>query len=424
MLRPLPILVAFLFLFFHTALFATPFQAPSDSVARNDSIVGFGKRFSFHTNVIDWCIAMPNLGIEWDFSGKRTSRYSLGVHAKYRPATWNKVSPRFVFNTLQVRGEIRKYWRTFVHRPVKRDFIKIIDRRDTVETVRTFHGDSTNVKYEVVSQGRKKTSFFSYFIRRYLSGVQTKRARNWRAYYIGLYAEYDKFTYHIKDLGRQGSGAGFGITMGYTLPLYPMKKGGSIDLDLGLSVGARMQSYDKFAYEEETHCYAFTGIQERAFVKHPVLADAHVSFVYRFNSISNKVQGCEERFERRMARHAAHVTKKDKLVEDTLSALIIRSEAIRDSLKLEAQRGGKIQEKIEKEKAKAEKAAAKEKAKAEKAAAKEAKEVEIKEKKDKNAEKAAAKEQTAKENEEREQEKNENNTEAPTEAQEQKGGDE
>ena len=400
---------------------ATPSPAPLEESSRNDSVVGFGKRFSFHTNVIDWCIAMPNVGVEWDFSGKRTSRFSIGVHAKYRPATWNKVSPRFVFNTVQVRGEIRKYWRTFVHAPIKRDYIKTLDINDTVETVRTFHGDSTNVKYEVVSQGRKKTSFFSYFIRRYLSGVQTKRARNWRAYYIGLYAEYDKFTYHIKDLGRQGSGAGFGITLGYTLPLYPMKKGGSIDLDLGFSVGARMQTYDRFAYEEETHCYAYTGTQVRTFVKHPVLADAHVSFVYRFNSIANKVQGCEERFERRMARHAAHVAKKNKLVEDTLSALQIRSEAIRDSLKLEAQKGGKVQRKIEKEKAGAEKAAAKEKAKAEKAAAKEAKEAE---KKAKEAEKAAAKEKATKEKEERKKEKNGNKTEAPAGVQEQKGGDE
>ena len=89
---------------------ATPSPAPLEESSRNDSVVGFGKRFSFHTNVIDWCIAMPNVGVEWDFSGKRTSRFSIGVHAKYRPATWNKVSPRFVFNTVQVRGEIRKYW--------------------------------------------------------------------------------------------------------------------------------------------------------------------------------------------------------------------------------------------------------------------------------------------------------------------------
>ena len=398
-----------------------------DGSAKNDSVVGFGKRFSFHTNVIDWCIATPNLGIEWDFSGKRTSRFTIGVHAKYRPSTWNKVSPRFVFNTLQVRGEVRKYWRTFVHEPVKRDYIKTLNRRDTVESVRTFQGDSTNVKYEVVSQGSKKTSFFSYFIRRYLSGAQTKRARNWRAYYIGLYAEYDKFTYHIKDLGRQGSGAGVGITMGYTLPVYPMKKGGSIDLDLGFSVGARMQSYDKFTYEEETHCYAYTGTQERTFVKHPVLADAHVSLVYRFNSIANKVQGCEERFERRMERHAAHVERKNKLVEDTISPLQIRYEAIRDSLKLEAQKGGKIQEKIEKEKADAEKAAAKEQAKAEKAAAKEAKEAA---KKAKEAEKQAAKEQAAKEKEERKKAKDAQKakqgetTAEPSDTQRQEGGDE
>lgn len=320
---------------------ARELPVPSDSVVHQinwndrDSIVSFGKRFSFHTNVIDWAIAMPNIGVEFDLSGRETSRYSLGIHAKYRPALFNKVAPRFVFNVFQLRGEFRRYWRTFVYE----DYDRIKERKKYPGKVKTIK-DSTQViihKYfmgEVVDGGDSaivlntnrfvvdsiKEPFFTYFYRRYLSGAQSSYARNWRAYYVGVYAEIDKFTYNINSNGRQGTGGGFGITAGYTLPLYPMKNGASIDLDLGISIGARIHEYEKFTYEEETHCYAYTGRQERSFVKYPVLADAHVSIVYRFNSIKNKVKGCEERFASRFERYS------DRLIEkgDTLDRVATR----------------------------------------------------------------------------------------------------
>lgn len=340
---------------------ATSSPAPLEASSRNDSVVGFGKRFSFHTNVIDWCIAMPNVGVEWDFSGKRTSRYSIGVHAKYRPATWNKVSPRFVFNTLQVRGEFRRYWRTFVYE----DYDNI--QRDT--TVGVFR------------------RFFSYLRYKRMSGARPRRARNWRAYFVGLYVEADKFTYHLADIGRQGKGAGFGVTAGYTLPLYPMRKGGSIDLDLGLSIGARIQSYDKFSYEEETHCYVYTGAQERSFVKHPVLADAHVALVYRLNSISNKVQDCDKRFEKKMARWAERRLRRDDAAGNRSREKAEKKE--RDKFVADSVSAAK---KLDKEKNEREKAAAKEKKKADEKR-------KIEEKAKKEAEKKAAKEEAAREKE-------------------------
>ena len=240
-------------------------------VERTDSISNFGQRFSFHTNVIDWAIAMPNIGVEWDLSGKKQNNNSIAVHVKYRPSTWNKFSPKFVFNVFQVRGEWRHYWRTFT---ADKDPVKV----------------DTSI-----------TTFFdrlSYFRRRHLSGAvfNGRRARDWRAYYVGIYAELDKFTYNLFDNGRMGFGASLGLTLGWTTPIYPLRNGASIDLDLGLSVGARIHSYDKFRYEEETHCYEYTGHQERSFVKYPVLSDAHVAFAYRFTSIGNKVKGGKERF--------------------------------------------------------------------------------------------------------------------------------
>ena len=216
-----------------------------------------------------------------------------------------------------------------------------------------------------------------------------------------------------------------------------MKRGGSIDLDLGLSIGARMQSYDKFTYEEETHCYVYTGTQERAFVKYPVLADAHVSFVYRFNSIANKVQGCDKRFEkrldrwkeRRVAREDAANAKawakkekeqRDSVVADSIASAKKMAKAVKEKEKAAAQEKKEADQKA--------KAAEKDAAKEQAAREKEAKEAE---KKAKKAEKAAAKEQAAKKGEEPQKEKDEdkkekdeNNTDAPAEAQEQEGGGE
>ena len=350
------LIACFLSLICQASLSLAGEQAPVDSLQR-DSVVGLGKRFSFHTNVIDWAIAMPNIGVEFDLSGKETSRYSIGIHAKYRPSLYNKVNPRFVFNTFQLRGEFRRYWRTFVYDDYKeakkrsRNPVKIKKSKDSLDVkipmyyfagkkdaVKAILADSLQMQgrspesvlepYHVEAgdttlyfDGQKyeadtvSESFLAYFYRRYLSGMQQYSARSWRAYYIGLYAELDKFTYNINKHGRQGTGGGFGITMGYTLPIYPMKNGASIDLDLGLSIGARIQSYEKFAYEEETHCYAYTGLHERSFVKHPVLADAHVSLVYRFNSIKNKVKGGQERFERHYEKYKERIkAKKDSLM--------------------------------------------------------------------------------------------------------------
>lgn len=325
---------------------------PLDSATLAKS-VPFYRQFSFHTNVIDWGLAIPNVGVEWDFSGKPTSHYSLGVHVKYRPKMWADINPRIVLNVLQVRGEIRKYWRTFVYE----DYDEL--KRDTT------------------------TNFLNSFIRnlRYkrLSGARRYRARNWRAYYWGLYGSAEKYTYNFDSHGRMGSGFSVGLTAGYTFPLYPMKNGASIDLDLGLSVGARMVRYDRFTYDEETHTYLFKDFHDWELVKRPVLEDAHVSLVYRFNSIDNKVRGYDQRFDALVKRW------KDKQLarEDSMLNKRIRREAKKEERQAKAKANeearkkkhdeaekAKLKAREEQEKAKAEKETEKAKAKAEKETAK------------------------------------------------------
>lgn len=269
---------------------ARELPVPSDSVVHQinwndrDSIVSFGKRFSFHTNVIDWAIAMPNIGVEFDLSGRETSRYSLGIHAKYRPALFNKVAPRFVFNTLQLKVEFRKYWRTFLSSRYRRN----VESRDT-----TINWLSSNL---------------SYFRRRHLSGIRTKKARDWRAYYVGLFAEGDKFTFNFNNNGRQGTGYTFGGSVGFDQPLYYFSNGTAIDLEAGLSLGVRIHDYDTFNYEEETHCYAYSGHRNWCVAPYPWIQDIHVSLVYRFTGIAKKVKGDRERFEKR---EEARMTRQD-----------------------------------------------------------------------------------------------------------------
>lgn len=263
---------------------------PSDSVIHQinwndrDSVVSIGKRFSFHTNVIDWAIAMPNIGVEFDLSGRETSRYSLGIHAKYRPTLFNKVAPRFVFNTFQLKVEFRKYWRTFLSSRYRRN----VESRDT-----TINWLSSNL---------------SYFRRRHLSGIRTHKARDWRAYYVGFFAEGDKFTFNLNNNGRQGTGYTLGGSVGFDQPLYYFSNGTAIDFEAGLSLGVRIHDYDTFNYEEETHCYAYSGHQNWCVVPYPWVQDIHVSLVYRFTGIAKKVKGDRERFEKR---EEARMTRQD-----------------------------------------------------------------------------------------------------------------
>ena len=79
--------------------------------------------------------------------------------------------------------------------------------------------------------------------------------RVWRAYYVGVYAGYEKYTISLGRKGKQGDSYNFGFTGGWSVPLYPFKDGRSVDLDLGLAVGAKMTAYDKFGYDEEYGCY-------------------------------------------------------------------------------------------------------------------------------------------------------------------------
>ena len=228
------------------------------------------------TNAVDWVVATPNLGVELDLAGNEKTRFSILMNGKYNWNTHHSIQPRIVYNLAAGNVEFRKYWRT---------------------------GGSVRGAMKRYTKGNRDTTIslplwgFRRFRRNVLSGRTFTNPRNWRAYYVGLYAGYEKYTFSLGTDGKQGESYNFGFTGGWSVPLYPFKNGRSVDLDLGLAIGAKMTAYDKFGYDEEFGCYTYQGSKGWHIVPFPVVQDIHLSFVFRFRSIGKKVQGGAERYD-------------------------------------------------------------------------------------------------------------------------------
>lgn len=283
--------------------FSLCLSAQSHDGAMGDTL-SFFKRFSFHTNAMDWVLTTPNIGVEFNFSGAPTSHYSILVDGKYNWNTYHSVHPRMVYNLAAVRVEARKYWRTggkweghafarySQYHEREKETIKLDNGKDTIIDKKT-RGEVA--RDTTISSPRWA---FQMLRRNVLSGRTFRNARMYRAYYVGMYAGYEKYTYSVGRGGIQGDSYNFGFSGGYSIPLYFFRNGHSLDLDLGLALGLKMMEYDRFNYEEETGCYVYTETKTRHFLPYPVLQDIRIGFVFRFRSIKEKVQGGAERYEK------------------------------------------------------------------------------------------------------------------------------
>ena len=251
-----------------------------------DSVnVPFYRRLSFHTNLIDWAIATPNASVEIDLSGKKRNQYSLLFTGKWNPATKNHtISPRWVYNVSSVKGELRRYWRTGNQEEVSLPAIE----RDT-----TLWGPFSKL---------------SYLRRRYLSSRYVRHPRYWRAYYLGLYGAMNRFSICIDGDGKQGDAYSFGLSGGWTVPLYKHLDGSGWDIDFGVSAGVMMTEYDEYKYVRESACYEYIKTQPRSVM--PMVQDVHISLVYRLRSIDNKALYGATRFKLREERRAEREAKR------------------------------------------------------------------------------------------------------------------
>lgn len=247
------------------------------------------KLFSFHTNVVDWVLATPNVTVELDLSPRRHTSYSLLLTGKCNPASkTTNFHPRWVYNVSSLKGEIRKYWRT--SNPDVANYQEGEVSLPTLERDTTLWGPFSKL---------------SYLRRKYVSARYAKRPRYWRAYYVGLWAAFTKFSICLDGDGKQGDAYAGGVSAGWAVPLYKHLDGSGWDLDMGISAGLMLPSYQEYKYYRESDCYAFQKwhFRDKKNPKpEPMLQDVHISLVYRLRSIDKKVLYGSKRFELREER--------------------------------------------------------------------------------------------------------------------------
>ena len=284
----------------------------------------FIKRLSFHTNAVDWVTLVPNIGLEVDLKQSPRTNYSVSIFGKFNGRSTHG---KLIFNVNAVRVEGRKYWRTgkFGKDKYYGDMVKILSDKTSIYynadslAGHSYYNDGLGAKAKELgitgitslrgdtldfaddSLGVKRNNFRKWlyntyykFRRNVTSGRTLDNPRNWRAYYLGLWAGIDNWSISLTGNGKQGKGVGAGVVAGYTLPLLPQKypKEGSLDLDLGLAVGWKAVKYDAYRYEEETQHYVHDVAASQPswkIVPYPIIQDIHVSLVWRFRGIKSKV---------------------------------------------------------------------------------------------------------------------------------------
>ena len=300
---------------------------------RSDKLI---KRFSIHTNIVDWATLVPNLGIEFDINDTVRNNYSVSVFGKINGASTHG---KLVYNVNGIRVEGRKYWRTGKFGSANKyykqfeklytDTASIYFNADTLAgysyyadeighkakdlgvtnkrvTSLRVTGEMTDEQKDsldfaedslVSDKSRFRTWLYNTYhkVRRnYTSGRTLDNPRNWRAYYFGVWAGVDNWSVSLTGKGTQGNGIGLGVSGGYSIPLYPEKfpREGSLDLDLGITVGWRAVRYDAFTYDQATEHYLLDPARSHPgwkVVPYPVIHEVRVGLVWRFRGIKRKV---------------------------------------------------------------------------------------------------------------------------------------
>lgn len=192
----------------------------------------FKERIALKVNTIDWAILIANVGMEFNLGSSVKNRYTLGANVKYSGGANVSFNPKYDFKLLDARLELRRYWKP---------------------------------KLTVTSGKRKSPKF-------------------WRTYYWGIYAGYADYTIQIPN-GFEGQGFSLGGSWGCETALLKFKHG-CLDLDLGFSIGAMMNKYDKTKMVEEERILVKS--QDWEILHYPVVSEIRVGLVYRFKSIRDK----------------------------------------------------------------------------------------------------------------------------------------
>ncbi len=213
----------------------------------------FAQRLSFSTNFIDWALLVPNVGVEFDVRNTNWSRWAVGVNVRGRWKTTHSFLPKTEYGLTGARIYVRNYYRP-----------RLRQEEAIPDSTLGFFG----------KLGRKCKR---------IAGAYRKRIKHpKRTYYRGLFVDYSDFSYLFGGSnGKQGTALTFGITYGWLTPLVTFRNGTTMDLDLGISVGACMANAESFRLDSEQNCYIKTADRKTEIL--PMLSELKVGFVYRPN---------------------------------------------------------------------------------------------------------------------------------------------
>lgn len=203
------------------------------------------ERISLHTNVVDWALLVPNIGVEFDIKNTNWNRHAVGVSFKTRWQTNSTYKQRYFYTLTEGRIYWRNYWRS-----------RQIDPRNDINP-------HTN------------------FIDRLFSQRRTRVKHPKTTYYRGVYVSASDYSFRFGKEGRQGKAVSAGITYGCLRPLYQFKSGNSLDLEMGIDVGFMATKTEKFGLDENTNCYTRVTPSETKIVPFPLPTEARLAFVYR-----------------------------------------------------------------------------------------------------------------------------------------------
>lgn len=273
----------------------------------------FGKRFSFHFNMLEWAIALPNMGIEFDLNKTKKNNRSILLWGKFNGGTGNNSHPQLHFKMQSARLEYRKYWRTGnvgLDRKVH-DYQKInlhrgkrhtrivydVEDFDSIPRKEEYYASVEDSIEDAAYNGDPNRSWlynkYHQIRRNVTSARMLHNPRNWRSYYLGAYASADRYNICINKNGRQGQSVSAGMTLGWSIPILNRKfpSEGGLDLDLGALIGVRAVKYDAYKYDSDSYTFALDKAKSKPSwsISTMPIQELRLAFVYRFRSISRKV---------------------------------------------------------------------------------------------------------------------------------------
>lgn len=145
--------------------------------------LSLGQRISLRTNVADWALLTPNLGVELTLGQYNWSKWTLSLYGRMNWGTTTHQIQYNVYDLYDGRLELRRYW----------------------------HGRAPR-----------------------------------RVFYWGVYGGGNKFDIKFSRDGERGNALYGGFTAGTTTQLYGYRNGASLDLDLGVSLGLVMAKREKY----------------------------------------------------------------------------------------------------------------------------------------------------------------------------------